>query len=164
MTSAELNKQLKKLQSERNHMLELERMTALFVAATTENVDEIRPEYDMPAVNEAIAQKEKEIRAIKHRLNVFNSTYLVEELGMTIDEVLVYLPQQSKRVETLTELARHTARQRCSDRYGSRTNLIEYEYANYDRDLAQRLYEEAHRDLVRAQLALDKANTTVDVP
>ena len=164
MTSAELNKDLKKLQSERSRILELEQMTSLFVAATTENVEEIRPEYDLPATDNVLEEKEKEIRRIKHRLNVFNSTYVIEELGMTIDEVLVYLPQQSERVSKLDKMAKHTSRLRCSDRYGARNNLIEYEYANYSQAEAQRLYEAAHKDLVRAQLALDKANTTVDIP
>lgn len=164
MTSAELNKELRKLQNERGNILEQERLTSLFVAATTENVEEIRPEYDLTATNEALAEKEKEIRKIKHRLNVFNSTHVIEELGMTIDEVLVYLPQQSDRVKKLSDLARHTARLRFSDRYGTRNNLIEYEYANYSQAEAMRLYEAAHKDLARAQIALDKANTTVDIP
>ena len=164
MTSAELNKELKKLQSERTRILQLEEMTSLFVAATTENVEEIRPEYDLRSTDEALLEKEKQIRAIKHRLNVFNSTHVIEELGMTIDEVLIYLPQQSERVSKLAGMAKHTSRQRCSDRYGSRNNLIEYEYANFDQAEAQRLYDAAHNELVRFQIALDRENTTVEVP
>ena len=164
MTSAELNKELKKLQNERNQIVELENMSALFVAATSEKIEEIRPDYDLAATDEALAAKEQEIRAIKHRLNVFNSSHRIEELGMTVDEVLVYLPQQSERVEKLAKLARHIPRQRCSDRYGSKSNLIEYEYANYSPAEAKRLYEKAQRELTHAQLALDRANTTVDIP
>ena len=164
MTSAELNKELKKLQSERNRILQLEEATSLFVAAITEKVEELRPDYDLRATDEALLEKEKQIREIKHRLNVFNSTHMVEELGMTIDEVLVYLPQQSERVAKLADMAIHTARKRCSDRYGSRTNLVEYEYANFNQAEAQRLYDAAHRNLVRAQIALDRVNTTVNVP
>ena len=164
MTSAELNKNLKKLQHERSRILETEQMTALFVAATTEKVEEIRPEYDLAATDEALAGIEKEIRRIKHRLNVFNSTHMIEEIGMTVDEALVYLPQQSERVEKLAKLAGHTLRQRVADRYGSKSSLIEYEYANYDRALAQRLYEEAQNALSRVQLALDRTNTAVDIP
>lgn len=164
MTSAEMNKELKRLQYERGQILEQERQASSFVAATTEDLDEVRPEYDLPAVNEALAKTEKEIRGIKHRLNVFNSTYLIEDLGMTIDEVLVFLPQQSERVTKLAEFAKRAPRLRWSDRYGSRGNLIEYEYANYSRADAMRLYEEANSALVRAQIALDRVNTTVDIP
>ena len=64
MTSAELNKQLKKLQCERGQLLELEQMSACFVAATTENVEEIRPEYDLLATNDTLIKLEKEIREI----------------------------------------------------------------------------------------------------
>ena len=163
MTSAELNKQLKKLQSERNQILAAEQATAVFIAATTEKAEELRPEYDLLAVDSALTEKEREIREIKHRLNVFNATYVIEELGMTIDEVLVYLPQQSERVTKLAGMAGHLPRVRCPDRYGNRSNLIEYEYANFDREEAQRLYDEAHAALTRAQIALDKANTTVQI-
>ncbi len=164
MTSAELNKELKKLQYERGQILELERLSHCFVAATTENVEEIRPDYDLLATNDELEKLEKEIRGIKHRLNVFNTTQVVEELGMTIDEVLVYLPQQSARVDKLSGMAKQMPKRRFTDRYGSRSNLIEYEYSNYDRAEAQRLYDDANQDLVRAQIALDKVNTTVEVP
>ena len=164
MTSAELNKHLKKLQNERVQLLAAEETASLFVAATTENVEEIRPAYDLLATNEALAEKEREIRTIKHRLNVFNSTHVLKELGMTIDETLVYLPQQSERVAKLAKLVMHAPRERYIDRCSGRTNLIEYEYANYDKADAQRLYEAAQQDLSRAQIALDKANTTIDIP
>ena len=164
MTSAELNKELKKLYSERSQILDRESMTSVFVAATTEDVEEIRPEYDLPATNEALLKIEKEIRRIKHRLNIFNSSYVVEELGMTIDEILIYLPQQHLRVCTLERMAKRLPKQRCSDQYGARMNLIEYEYTNYDQADAQRLYEAACEDLARTQIALDRVNTTVDIP
>ena len=163
MTSAELNKELKKLQAERSQLIEQEELASMFLAATTENAEELRPEYDLQATNAALEEKEKKIREIKHRLNVFNSTFMVEELGMTIDEVLVYLPQQSERVAKLAKMAKHMPRQRYIEQYGSRTNIIEYEYANYSPADAKRLYETAQAELARAQIALDKVNTTVEI-
>ncbi len=164
MTSAELNKELKRLYNERNRIIELESLTSFFVAATTENVEELRPEYDLLGTSETLREMEKKIRKLKHRLNVFNSTHVVEELGMTIDEILVYLPQQQQRVLTLGRLARHLPRVRCSVQYGNRMNLIEYEYSNYDQAEAQRLFDAASEELARAQIALDRANSTVNVP
>ena len=164
MTSAELNKELKKLYNERSQILDRESMTSVFVAATTENVEEIRPEYDLLATNEALLKNEKEIRRIKHRLNVFNSTYVVEELGMTIDEILIHLPQQHQRVYTLQRMAKSLPKMRCSDQRGTRANLIEYEYTNYSQEDAQRLYDEACEDLARTQIELDRVNTTVNIP
>jgi hypothetical protein len=164
MTSAELNKQLRKLQSERVQILERENQTCRFIAATTEDPEEVRPEYDLSATDAALAENEQEIRRIKHRLNVFNSTHRIEELGMTIDEVLVFLPQLSDRVKRLGRLAKCTSKTRLGDPYGNRSSLIEYQYANYSLAEAQRLYDQAQNELARAQIALDRVNTTVDIP
>ena len=164
MTSAELNKELRKLYNERSQILAHELQTSVFVAATTENVEEIRPDYDLPATNEALQENEKKILQIKHRLNIFNSTYMIEELGMTIDEVLIYLPQLHMRVSTLERMAKRLPKTRCCDQHGTRLNLIEYEYANYNQEDAQRLYDAASEELARIQIALDRVNTTVNMP
>ena len=163
MTSAEMNKELKKLQFERGQILEQEKQASTFIAATTEDVEEVRPGYDLLATNEALLKKEEEIRRIKHRLNVFNATYVIEALGMTIDEVLVYLPQQSERVSKLAGFAKSAPRVRWN-RYSNSGTLIEYEYTNFSLADAMRLYEEANNALIRAQVALDRVNTTVDIP
>ena len=163
MTSSELNKELKNLQHERNQILEMEENAALFIAAITENVNDVRPEYSLPETDDRLIQLEKQIREIKHRLNVFNSTYVIDELGMTIDEVLVFLPQQKQRVDKLSQYARQPAKKRITDRYGSRSNLVEYEYANYSQDEANRLYMQANEQLSKAQIALDRVNSTVEI-
>lgn len=163
MTSAELNKELKKLQHERTQILEMEEHAALFIAATNENVNDLRPEYNLLETNDRLIQLEKKIREIKHRLNVFNSTYVIDELSMTIDEVLVFLPQQKQRVDKLAQYAKHPAKQRWLDRYASRNSLVEYEYANYAQDEANRLYTEASEQLSKAQIALDRVNSTVEI-
>ena len=190
MTSAELNKELKKLQHERTRILALEESSALFVAATTENAEELRPEYSLEEecplckgfrlrndilnatidgttwkdlLSTSFAELEKKIREIKHQLSVFNSTYVIDELGMTIDEVLVFLPQQNERVDKLAQYARHPLRMRHIDRFGARTNMVEYEYANYSLDEANRLYNEASEELTKAQIALDRVNSTVEI-
>ena len=163
MTSAELNKELKKLQHERTRILALEESSALFVAATTENAEELRPEYSLVETDSQLIQLEKKIREIKHQLSVFNSTYVIDELGMTIDEVLVFLPQQNERVDKLAQYARHPLRMRHIDRFGARTNMVEYEYANYSLDEANRLYNEASEELTKAQIALDRVNSTVEI-
>ncbi len=164
MTSSEMNKVLKKLYAERDQLLGHEMKTSSFVAATTENIEEIRPEYDLPATNEALREIEIKIRDFKHRLNVFNSTHVVEEVGMTIDEILIYLPQQHMRVATLENMTRRLPRERVPSQYNARTNMIEYNYLNYDLADAQRLYQAAAEELSRTQIALDRVNTTVCVP
>ena len=160
MTSAYANKMIRKLNEDKKYWREIENVRQKYVVAQGE--EPIIPEYDSMEVHRTIADLDDRIVRIKHALNQFNVSQMVGD--MTIDEVLVYLPQQSERVSKLSGMAGRMSRQRCSDRYGSRNNLIEYEYANFDQAEAQRLYDAAHEDLIRAQVALDRENTTVEVP
>lgn len=164
MTSAELNKEIKRLQAERTALIEKEKKVRWYKAATTEDPESCKPEYDFVEVGKQLADIEKEIRTLKHTLNVFNSNYVVPELGITIDQVLVYLPQLTNRVEALRIMAAHLPRSRVEERYGSRSALVEYEYNNYDSRVVQATYEDLVAELSSVQLALDRANTTVDIP
>ena len=94
------------------------------------------------------------MRKLKHAINVFNSTHIVDGFDMTIDEMLVYLPQLGTRKEMLTQMSKMLPRQRKDRDYNS-SNNIEYVYANYD------IGDELERvsDLYsRAQTALDTVN------
>ena len=96
-TSAEAAKLLRRLNEEHEALLELERQSASFVAAVSEDLESIRPAYDLVAVQGELAEIEAKVRKVKHALNVFNSTHTVPGFGMTIDQLLVYIPQLSQR-------------------------------------------------------------------
>lgn len=162
MTSAELNKQLKQLQIKRRQILSNEEDVSKFVAATTEDVEAVRPEYNYRFTKLDLDVVESNIRELKHRINVFNTTYMIPELGMTIDQVLVFLPMLTEKVNKLRKMAGALEKRRISN-YGARANLIEYEYTNYDIDEIKQDYDLMSKKLADIQIALDKANTTVDV-
>lgn len=162
MTSAQAMKQLKELQLKRRQLLEEEKETCHFVAAVTEDIESVRPDYNFQFTQLDLDVVEKNIRELKHRISVFNTTYMVPELGMTIDQVLVALPMLSERVNTLRRMAGTQEKKRASV-YGSRSNIIEYEYINYSRDQVREEYDKLTKDLADMQIALDKANTTVDI-
>jgi len=164
MTSAELNKEIKRLQAERTALMERERKVRWYKAATTEDPESVKPEYDFVETTKRLMQIEEEIRELKHRLNVFNTTYRIPELGMTIDQILVYLPQLTGRIETLKAMAAHLPKARVDDRYGNRSALVEYEYTNYDPRIAQMRYDDLVLELSSVQLALDQVNNLVEVP
>ena len=164
MTSAEMNKEIKRLQSERSALIEKEKKVRWYKAATTEDPETCKPEYDLVGTGQKLSELEFKIRDLKHRLNVFNTTYTIPALGMTIDQVLVYLPQLTCRIETLKTMASHLPKARVEDRYGSRSTLVEYEYTNYDPRLAQTEYDELVEELSSVQLLLDKVNNSVDIP
>ena len=165
MTSAEASKRLKALQDKRKDLIEAERKNAWFVAATTENVEDVRQSYDYDYQYDVpqIDRVDKEIRELKHTINQFNVSCMVPELGMTIDQVLIYLPQLKDKQRRLGKLADHLPKQRVSDRYGRTNNLIEYEYANYDVKDAKEDYESVSRRIAEVQLALDRVNNSVEI-
>ena len=165
MTSAEANKRLKALQDKKRDLVETERKNAWFVAATTENAEEVQKnydfdyDYDVPAIDSV----DREIRELKHTINQFNVSCMIPELGMSIDQVLVYLPQLKDKQRRLAKMADHLPKQRISDRYGRTNTLIEYEYTNYDVKQAKEDYEEVSRRIAEVQLALDRVNNSVEI-
>ena len=137
-TSAQANKLLKKLNDEHAALLDKETRSKDFRAAMGEDVESVRPAYDYSDTQKKLAELEQRIRKVKHAINVFNATHVIPDFGMTIDEMLVYIPQ-------LTQ-------------YGRQSNIIDYSYANYDLAAVEADYERVSDELSRAQLALDAVN------
>ena len=159
LTSAEANKLLRKLHDDHNALLQRETDARVFVAATTEKLEDARPEYDYASTQEQLAELESRIRTIKHAINRFNLSQTIDESGMTIDQALVYIPQLSERKRKLA-LMRGAQKKKRNENTRS-TNLIEYTYANYDIEQAERDYQTVNQELARVQNALDLVNSTV---
>ena len=159
-TSAEAAKLLRRLNEEHEALLELERQSASFVAAVSEDLESIRPAYDLIAVQRKLAEIEAKVRKVKHALNVFNSTHSVPGFGMTIDQLLVYIPQLSQRRMKLRVMAGALPKTRVRGRSAVNSAVIEYTYANYSVEEAKALADAASDELARAQTALDKVNST----
>ena len=159
-TSAEAAKLLRRLNEEHAALLELERQSASFVAAVSEDVESVRPAYDLIAVQGKLAELEGKIRRVKHALNIFNSTHTVPGFGMTVDQLLVYIPQLSQRKTKLRDMAATLPKTRVKGRLAANSSVIEYTYANYDVEKAKAAADAAADELARAQTALDKVNNT----
>ena len=99
---------------------------------------------------------------MKHALNVFNATTTVD--GMTIDEILVYLPQLRDRKTRLSYMVGRMPKQRARSsvlsRYSGQTPIIDYEYANYDIQKAEADYRAVSEEIARLQTKLDAVNST----
>ena len=89
---------------------------------------------------------------------MFNTTHTVDGFDMTVDQLLVYIPQLTGRKNRRGEMASALPKQRMAN--NGRSNLIEYEYANYDIEEAKRDYDAVSDELARAQIALDQLNNT----
>ena len=159
MTSAEANKLLRALYDEHKNLLHNERETATFVAATVENLEDARPEYKYTFVQARLKELEDKIRTVKHAINVFNISQEVPGSGMTIDQILIYIPQMTERKRKLADMRSKAKKQRVTD-YRS-NNLIEYSYANYDVSKASDDYQAVTDELAKVQNALDLVNSTV---
>lgn len=159
-TSAEIAKILRKLNDDYNMLLSKENESKSFVAAMGEDIDSVRPEYDYVKTAEELCRNENKIRKIKHALNVFNTTQIVPGFDMTIDEILVYIPQLSKRKEKLAGMKSQLPKKRDYS-YGRTNNIIDYKYINYDLKDVEADYDEVCKLLSDAQLALDKMNNSL---
>ena len=161
MTSAQAAKAVRKLNEEYNALLQKEKLSSTFLAASGEDADSLRPAYDYAGTQKRLFEVEKKIRTLKHALNVFNSTHAVPGFDMTVDEMLIYIPQLTARVNKLSEMKARLPKMRVEERYGKVSNIIDYTYVNYDIDEASADYDKAADELARAQLALDTLNTSL---
>ena len=80
--------------------------------------------------------------------------------GMTIDQMLVYIPPLSQRRMKLRVMAGALPKTRVRGRSAVNSAVIEYTYANYSVEEAKALADAASDELARAQTALDKVNST----
>ena len=161
LTSAEAAKVLRKMNDDLNDLWSRESMSQSFVAAVSENVEDVRPEYDFAKTRAEEAVLSEKSRKLKHAINVFNSTTVIPEWNITIDEMLVLIPQLTRKRDRLSMMKNRLPKERVEAGMRTASNIIDYRYANYDIAAAQAEYDEASNRLAKAQTALDLVNSTV---
>ena len=162
ITSAQAAKLLRKYREEFSALRAAEDQTREFLASVGEDPESVRPAYDYAATQAALREKERAIRRIKHALNLFNTTHQVPGFDMTVDELLVYMPQLTARKEKLARMKSALPKVRETVSFGK--GIIDYRYANYDVAAAAAEYEAVSEELSAAQTALDLLNNTVTFP
>lgn len=158
-TSAEAGKMMRKLLEEKSSIEMRENNGKEFLAAVGEDLESVRPEYDFAKTQSALAEVERKIRKLKHALNVFNSTTVIPEFDMTIDEMLVYIPQLTAKKNKLSSMKDKLSKVREQNRMNS--SILDYRYLNYDVVEVAAEYEKAADTLAKAQNALDAVNMTM---
>jgi uncharacterized coiled-coil DUF342 family protein len=163
MTSAELGKKIKKLSDDLEALKVYECKVATYVVSANESVSEDDiPKYDFADIQRQIEEKGKEIRQLKHKLNVFNSTTYIPKLGMTVDQVLVLIPQLTERKHKLSTMSARLSRERIYKQF-DKNGVAEYRCVNYDIDEVRAEYERICSMLTEAQTELDVVNTTFNI-
>ncbi len=160
-TSSEANKLLRKLNEERDALLEKEHRSSTFLAAMGEEVESVRPEYDYKDTLRALDELDEKIRIVKHAINGFNLQHTVPGFVMSIDQMLVYIPQLTAKKQKLGQMKNRLPKQReAANTFGRNNNIIDYRYANYDIKTVEEDYMAVTDELARAQTALDVLNNT----
>ena len=156
-TCAEAAKLLRSLNDELRVLRTKETKSERFTAAIDEDLESARPFYDYEASQKEQKTLEEKIRKVKHAINTFNTQTVIPEFDMTVDEMLVYIPQLSERKRKLTDMSSYLPKERVTNGYQS-TKIIEYTYTNYDLERVAEDLAEATDLLAKAQLALDAVN------
>lgn len=160
-TSAQAAKLLRKLNEERDFLESMEARSREFTASLGEDVETVRPAYDYQAVQAQLEELNAKIRKVKHAINEFNLTHRVSEFDMSIDQLLIYIPQLSQKKQKLSQMKDRLPKERISGGGYSRTSpIVEYSFANYDLETVKRDYEKTADELARAQTGLDVINNS----
>lgn len=157
-TSAEAGKMMRKLLEEKSSIQMREYNGKEFLAAVGEDLEAVRPEYDFAKTQSALAEVERKIRKLKHALNVFNSTTVISEFDMTIDEMLVFIPQLTARKGDLARMKDKLPKVR--EQSCSNSTILDYRYLNYDVEEVAAEFDRVADTLAKAQNALDAVNMT----
>lgn len=156
VTSAEANKIINKLNSEIQLAKIKENSNIVFRAAVGENPEALKPDYDFAETQKFIDEKEKDVCRIKHLLNIFNATTKVTD-ELTIDQVLIRLPQLNNKKAKLTSMITKQPKRRVS----ITGNVIDYEYISYNLNEARKAYDDVVGEINHLQTELDTINNTV---
>lgn len=157
-TSAEANKLLRKIERRIRDIEQKEQKSKSFRVASGEDTESLRPPYDFAGTQAELDRLEDMAREVKHAVNIFNVTHTLPGFDdVTIDRALVFIPQMSRRVDKLREMAGAIPKSRIDD---FRSSFADYKVVNYDIAEAEEAYRAANDMLAELQLALDAANTT----
>lgn len=161
ITSAMAAKYLRKLNEEHDALLQKEKKTDTYTVSVQEKIEDVRPEYDYAVVQLQLRELEDKIRKVKHAINQFNLTQNVPGFNMTIDQMLIYIPQLTARKNKLNRMRSRLLKERVQGGMSRMSGIVEYEYSNYDIKQAEAGYAEVSDELARAQNVLYAINASV---
>ena len=160
VSPAEVAKRISALREELNDLLRFERESYQYKCVLGEDKESVRPSYDYEATNRRIDELTGEIRKLRHAMNVFNTNTLVPGFDMTVDEILVYLPQLREQKKKLGEMKKAPISGRSYDSY---RGVNEYTYSNYSVQKVAEDYRLISEEYAKAHSALDYINVTGEI-
>lgn len=161
ITSDTANKLLKKLETEKQIVLNDIDNLSVYIAAVTEKPEELKPKFDFGESMRKLEDLNDKIICIRHARNVFNLETKLKN-GMTVDQALIKLAMLNKYVEKMKNMSTRQEKSRVrSSGFSARSNEIEYQYVNYSIDDAKEKYDEILNEIMSIQGELNLINTTL---
>lgn len=162
ITSSYANKLIRSLNEDKVYWLKLENSSCTYTATASE--EPLIPDYDYAKVTSEIETIDRKICALKHALNITNSTAKipVRDEILSVDVILVRMAQLSSRKTFLDSLRKQPPKVRTENSYYARKAEPEYIFINYDLDVVKADYEKVCSEIMELQIALDKYNQTFE--
>ena len=149
---------IRSLEEERKQLVERINKLSTFVVAVSEgNPEELRPEFDFTGTVREIDCIDEKIRKIKHSRNIFNTTTLLPEETITLDEALVLMSMLNKNYTYFVKLGNRQAKERQSNTFD---NKIEYVYTNYDIQEVKNYGRTMYERMLELQSKINLVNST----
>lgn len=155
MNSDSANKLVKQLESARGTLLAQERQVITY--SFLQGEEPFKPPYNFTETQEKLGKLNEVIVALKHAINVFNTTTKLPDMDLTVDMALVRLPILTGMVSKLESMAGMLEKTR-------QTNIAakaaEYTCRNFDGEEAKRAFLAAQEERKAIQQALNTVNMT----
>lgn len=151
-TGASANKHIKYLEGEKVSLLAREHNNA--VITVFEGKETIVDGYNFMETRDRVEDIDKEIAALKHAVNVFNTTTKIK-CGITIDSALVKLAQLNKELAIVVEM-KDRPREKVESNYSGQV----IKKVNYDLEEVALYHRELIKQIHELQMQIDVINLT----
>lgn len=156
VTSAYANKLIRGYREELAALVSSERDTCTTTYGANETP--IETGYDFSSTQTEMDALNSKIAKLRHGINVFNTATKLEDFDFTVDESLVRMAMLTEKKNRLSRMKGVRELTRSS---GYRSEP-EFTKRNYDAALVEAEYRKTSDELVRLQMALDKANMSIE--
>ena len=160
VSPATVARRINALREELTDLERHEKETSSFTCTVGEDREKFRPSYDYEGTQRRYKEIPQEIRKLRHAMNVFNTSTMVPGFDMTVDQMLVYLPQLRELKKKLGEMKKAPISGRSCSSYGG---VKEYTYSNYSVEKVAEDYKLISDEYAKAHTALDYLNATGEI-
>ena len=156
----EVTNRINALKEELKDLEEYEKKSSSFFVNLGQDKESLRPSYDFEETQKRYLELTQEVIKLKHTLNVFNTSTIVPDFNMTVDQMLVYLPMLRERKQTLQKMKDEPM---CGHSSSITYRGVRYTYSNYSVKKVTEDYRRIADEYAKAHTALDLVNATGEI-